>query len=101
VPQLNRQQFCAEFAISESTVRRMELDGMPVTIVGKRGKRYDPDECQRWMRECRSGQIGPVAVTSASWSQVSGFIESCRKVQVRAMPSGQRQLSDPRLVGQS
>ncbi len=48
-PALTRQQLCAALTISESTVRRLELDGMPYTPIGVRGKRYDLDECKRWL----------------------------------------------------
>lgn len=34
--QLTRQQLCAELAISESTIRRLELDGLPYTPVWER-----------------------------------------------------------------
>ncbi len=47
--ELNRQQFCAAMGISESTVYRLELLGLPFTPIGKRGKRYDLAECKRWM----------------------------------------------------
>lgn len=49
-PELTRQQLCAALTISESTVRRLELDGMPYTPVGIRAKRYDLDECKAWLR---------------------------------------------------
>ena len=50
-PALTRQQLCAALTISESTVRRLEIDGMPYTPVGIRAKRYDLDECKQWLRE--------------------------------------------------
>lgn len=59
---LTRQQLCAEVKISESTARRLELDGLPYTQVGKRGKRYDLAECKRWPRghQYQSGSTRPV-----------------------------------------
>ena len=45
-----RQQLCAALAISESTVRRLEAQGLPCTPIGVRGKRYDLDECKAWLR---------------------------------------------------
>ena len=48
---ITRQQLCADLGISESTVRRLELLGLPFTPVGLRAKRYDLDECKRWLRE--------------------------------------------------
>lgn len=88
-PALTRQQLCAALTISESTVRRLELDGMPYTPVGIRAKRYDLDECKAWLREnqCQSGSTKTGAGTSASWPEAKGFIESCRRVQLRVMPS--------------
>ncbi len=38
--ELTRQELCAKLRISESTVRRLELDGLPCTPVG-RSKRYE------------------------------------------------------------
>lgn len=88
--ELTRQQFCAALGVSESTVRRLELDGMPCTPVGRRGKRYDLAECKRWLkgRSCQSGQTIAVAGTLASWSTGAAYIASSRKRRLRAMPSG-------------
>lgn len=93
--ELNRQQFCAKLGISESTVRRLELEGLPFTPVG-RGKRYDLDECKRWLRarKCQSGQTRPAAGTSASWSPGSEFTESYRRRHLRVMPSGSKPKSE-------
>ena len=49
--QITRQQLCAELAISESTVRRLEGAGLPFTPIGKRTKRYDLEECKTWLRD--------------------------------------------------
>ena len=83
---LTRQQLCGELRISESTVRRLELAGMPCTLIG-RAKRYDLAECKRWLRECRSGRTSADAATSASWSMAAGFIASCRRAHLRVVPS--------------
>ena len=55
--ELTRQQLCAAMGISESTVRRLEREGLPCTPVGKRAKRYDLSECKKWLREnqCQPG----------------------------------------------
>jgi hypothetical protein len=89
---LTRQQLCAELSISESTVRRLEQVGLPFTPIGARGKRYDPAEVKRWLREngCQSGETKTVASTSALWSAGRVFTDACRKVQVRGMPSGSK-----------
>ena len=49
--QITRQQLCAELGISESTVRRLELFALPFTLVVKRAKCYDLEECRAWLRE--------------------------------------------------
>jgi hypothetical protein len=86
---LTRQQLCAQLAISESTVRRLELVGLPYTPIGKKGKRYDLAEVRRWLREhqCQSGPTKTELSTSALWSAGRAFTDACRKVQVRGMPS--------------
>lgn len=87
---LNRQQICAALGVSESTIRRLELAGLPFTPVGARSKRYDLAECKAWLRQNPPGAaITPVvaAGTSASWSPGKEFTESCRKVHLRVMPS--------------
>jgi len=88
-PSLTRQQLCAALTISESTVRRLELDGMPYTPVGVRAKRYDLDECKNWLREhqCQSGSTSRDADTSASWPAASEFTASYRKAVLRVTPS--------------
>ena len=88
--ELNRQQICAELAVSESTIRRLEQAGLPFTPVGVRSKRYDLAECKKWLKEnqqCQPGKTKPVGGTSELWSKAKGFTESCRKVQLRVMPS--------------
>lgn len=88
--QLTRQQLCAALTISESTVRRLERDGMPYTPVGVRAKRYDLDECKAWLREnqpCQSGPTRKDAGTSALWSTGAEFTASCRRTQLRVLPS--------------
>ena len=88
--ELNRQQLCVALAISESTVRRLEQAGLPCTPVGKRAKRYNLAECKEWLKEnqvCQSGKTKRESSTSASWSMAKEFTESCRKVQLRVMPS--------------
>lgn len=96
-PALTRQQLCAELSISESTVRRLELAGLPCTPVGARAKRYDLAECQQWLREhqpCLNGSTARVAGTSALWSAADAYIEGSLRVQRRAMPSELRLASE-------
>lgn len=86
---LNRQQLCAALNISESTVRRLELDGLPYTPVGIRAKRYDLAEVKVWLREsrCQYGQTIRDASMSAFRSAGSAFTDACRQVQLRVTPS--------------
>jgi phage terminase Nu1 subunit (DNA packaging protein) len=88
---LTRQELCVRLHISESTVRRMEVDGLPCTPVG-RSKRYDLAEVKQWLRthqgqKCQSGQTSKAVDTSGSWSKAAAFIASSQKVQRRVMPS--------------
>ena len=85
---LTRQQLCAELGISESTVRRLELAGLPFTPIGSRGKRYDLAECKVWLREhrCQFGPTSKAAGMSASCSMGDVFTASSRKVHLRVMP---------------
>lgn len=89
---LTRQELCVHLKISESTVRRLELDGLPCTPVG-RSKRYDLAECKQWLRthqpskKCQSGPISKAAATSESWSMAAEYIESSQQVRRRVMPS--------------
>jgi hypothetical protein len=88
---LTRQELCVRLHISESTVRRLELDGLPCTPVG-RSKRYDLVEVKQWLRanqgkRCQSGQTSKGAGTLASWSQAAEYIESSKQVRRRVMPS--------------
>lgn len=90
---LTRQQLCAELAISESTVMRLETAGLPFTPIGRRGKRYDLDEVTRWLREhhtCQSGPTKKEPSTSALWSAGRAFTDASRKVQVRGIPASSK-----------
>ena len=95
---LTRQELCVKLRISESTVRRFELDGMPCIPLG-RAKRYDLAECKAWLRtnqtrkQCQSGPIVKAAVTSDSWSKVDEYIESSRQIRRRVMPSSLKLIS--------
>jgi phage terminase Nu1 subunit (DNA packaging protein) len=87
--ELNRQQLCAALGISESTVRRLELSGLPCTPVGTRSKRYNLEECKAWLR---SNPITPkksVKDMSDTALQRAGrqYMDSVKKVKLRVMPS--------------
>lgn len=86
---LTRQQLCAALQVSESTVRRWERDGLPLTPIGIRGKRYNLDEVRDWLRArgCQSGETSKAPSTSALWSGANAFTDACRRVQLRTTPS--------------
>lgn len=80
---LTRQQLCAALAISESTVRRLELEGLPCTLIGKRSKRYDLEECKQWLRShAPTARAAPVRAAGPN-----EFTEAARKVKQRVYPS--------------
>lgn len=87
--ELTRQQFCAAMQVSESTVRRWELDGLPYTPIGHRGKRYDIAECKRWLRstKCQDGLTPKAFDTLPSKSTRNEFTEGYRRAVLRVMPS--------------
>lgn len=87
---MNRQKLCSELGVSESTVRRLEILGLPYTPVGLRSKRYDLAECKQWLREnqCQFGSK-KAASMSESWSRASAFTDAFRKRQRRNSQSPQ------------
>ena len=82
---LTRQQLCAALQISESTVRRMELDGLPCTPVG-RSKRYDLAEVKTWLR-ANHGQPPANAIRTTPSPAAPAFIDGGMKVKRRVEPS--------------
>lgn len=48
--ELSRQQLCATLQVSESTVMRLEAQGLPFTRRGDRRKFYDLAQVKRWLR---------------------------------------------------
>ncbi len=86
--EFTRQQLCAALAISESTVRRLEAQGLPYTPVGARAKRYDLEEIKNWLR--LGGSINPSlervpTVDPARTTQE--FVAEASKVKLRVKPS--------------
>jgi hypothetical protein len=49
---LTRQQLCAQLQVSESTVRRLELEGLPFSLESK-SKRYDLAAVKAWAKARR------------------------------------------------
>lgn len=86
---LNRQEICAALGVSESTIRRLELAGLPFTPVGARSKRYDLVECKVWLRANPPGQQQQRTPTEPQWGASPEFTASCKKVKLRVMPSEQ------------
>lgn len=84
---LTRQQLCAALQISESTVRRLELDGLPCTPVG-RSKRYDLAEVKTWLRANHGRPPSANTIRAAPSTAALAFIESSMKVKRRVQPSG-------------
>lgn len=89
--ELTLQQLCATLSVSESTVRRWVVDGLPYTPIGRRTKRYNLKETRAWLREkqgsCQSGSTNKGVGMSGLWSAASAFTESSRRLQLRVMPS--------------
>lgn len=87
--ELSRQQLCAALGISESTVRRLELQGLPYTPVGLRAKRYNLAECKAWLRanqhQIERPKIAPIV--SRSSTAKTAFSDACRKMKLRVLPS--------------
>lgn len=82
---MNRQEICAALGVSESTIRRLEQNGMPFTPVGARSKRYDLAECKAWLRANPPG--GDMQPSSQQWVATPEFTAMCKKVKLRVMPS--------------
>ena len=86
---LTRQQLCAELQVSDSTVRRWHLDGLPHIPVGVRTARYDLTEVKAWLkaRGCQPGSTKTAGDTSALCSAADAFTASFRRAQLRVPPS--------------
>jgi hypothetical protein len=86
--ELNKQQLCSALSISESTVRRLEHQGLPYTPVGVRSHRYNLEECKEWLR-AKEGVLGPQARAPREklWKLDREFVEACKKVKLRVRPS--------------
>ncbi len=87
---LTRQQLCAKLQTSESTIRRMEQEGMPFIHVGKRGKRYNLVEVLEWSkrnRPCPSGLTIKTVEMSKFKLTADAYIASCQPGRLRVRPS--------------
>ena len=109
---LNRQQLCAALACSESTVYRLQRQGLPFTPVGK-APRYDLAECQQWLRQnqapqvhqalphlqgpalCLPGPTNKAVATSALWLAANAYTASSQLVHRRVMPSTLKLVPEP------
>ena len=93
-----RQEVCATLQISESTLYRLELQGMPFLQVGKRAKRYELDAVKEWLqrsRPCPSGSTLKAEEMSQFRSMADEYIESFQPRRLRVMPSNSRRNSEP------
>lgn len=84
---LTQAELAAALGISTRQVQRLAL---PHTPVGRRGKRYDLDECRKYLREvypCQSSEPRPAGGTSASASAIAEYTDAFRRVHLRVMPS--------------
>ncbi len=84
--ELNRQQICAALNVSESTIRRLEQEGLPFTPIGRRTKRYDLAECKAWLRN-RTGPGPAPYLRIPSDAAVKEFIDLSMKMKRRVQPS--------------
>jgi hypothetical protein len=85
-------ELAAHFRTSERTVARMVIDGCPSILVRSR-RRFDLAAVTAWMQErasCQSEKTPKADGTPKHASIVAAFTDSCRKVQVRAMPSASK-----------
>lgn len=95
---LTAAQLASALGVSERQVHRLSASGLPSTPVGLRGRRYDFDECQRWLREnyaCQSNERRTAATRSVSASAISAYTAAYRRVQVRVTPSTSKLNSEP------
>ncbi len=84
MPDLTRQQLCAALGISESTVRRLELLGLPFTPAGLRAKRYDlGEQAAGHRRRDNSGH-------DSHDSNASSAVQAARRPEVDAGADRQR-----------
>jgi hypothetical protein len=88
--ELNRQQICATLGVSESTIRRLEHQGLPFTPVGVRSHRYNLDECKTWLRTQYAPGVDPPALPRRQreiWKMSKEFSDLCKNVKLRVRPS--------------
>lgn len=94
---LTAAQLAAALSISERQVHRLSAAGLPSIPIGARGRRYDQQECQQWLREnqeCLSSAPRKAAMRSVSASAINAYTAASRRVQVRVTPSSSRPNSD-------
>lgn len=84
---LNRQEICAALGVSESTIRRLEQDGLPFTPIRSRSKRYDLEECKAWLRANPPGGNRERTLIAPSLASIAEFTAACKKMKLRVMPS--------------
>jgi phage terminase Nu1 subunit (DNA packaging protein) len=85
---LTAAALAAALGISERQVQRLRAAGMPSLPIGSRGKRYDVEECKRWLREqkCQSERPPQADTKSLSPSAVDAYTAAFRRAHLRVLP---------------
>jgi phage terminase Nu1 subunit (DNA packaging protein) len=85
--ELNRQGICAALGVSESTIRRLEQQGLPYTPVGQRSHRYDLVECKEWLKANPPGVRAGARRMATAWMPSKELDWTTCKRPLRVMPS--------------
>ena len=96
---LTTEQLAAHLGISARQVQRLAAAGLPSIPVGARGRRYDPDACERWLQAnaeaLRGRKPQPQPSNSRlSASAASAYTDAYRRARLRVMPSEPKRKSD-------
>jgi phage terminase Nu1 subunit (DNA packaging protein) len=90
---LTPAELAAHYRVSTRQVQRWRAAGMPCVPVGARAVRYDPAQCEVWLRaahsaqECPANPHQPAAGKSLSASAASAYTAAYRRAHLRVMPS--------------
>jgi len=90
MPCITAAELAAALSISERQVHRLAAAGLPSIPIGARGRRYDLQECQQWLKEnhaCLSNAPKKAATKSVSVSAINAYTAASRRAQVRVTPS--------------
>lgn len=86
---LTIEQLAVHLSVSARQVQRLTAAGMPSVPVGARGRRYELEECVRWLQENMQQPTQPVgaAYTALSKQGAAAYTEAYKRQRVRVMPS--------------